>query len=455
MVNKFVISVIFVATIFLISIPMVNFGYLSNDKLVLFDDDQDNDGIMDVIDAFDTDSEEWADFDFDGIGTNQDLDDDNDGILDSNDSVPLLVTEKLTINHMQEIGNCATMDAGTPKLLCYSKFFKETVNQNDNNSDVLELALVLTKLGAIDDCHFVSHEIGSASFSENMDVFETLNGIDGSMCRGGFYHGAMAAFFHELRENNEDISSYKTVCNAFIGSPDYTKCVHGLGHGLTHYFEYDLESTINACDQMSFYQGTICVGGVMMEYANRELTTSPSIEKDISNICSKSELRIFDYQTCSDNLGLSIAFHTDHDLEKGTKLCNLIQDNEGKEFCFRGLEREINDAKEYKTYDPTNGVRELVQPIWIKENDSNKWIVDFRSPAKISDFEYDEESKMMRFSFDKPYQIIIYISTDLLPDNFTVTVNGQIQNVEIRHGLYDNHSMIKILPTKSGIILIN
>ncbi len=420
------------------------------------DSDDDNDGVIDVIDSFDNDSEEWSDFDFDGIGANQDNDDDNDGILDPNDPVPVLATEKLTVQNMQKIGNCALMDAGTPKLLCYSKFFEETVNQTVDNSDVLELALILTKLGAIDDCHFISHEIGSASFNENGDIFETLNGIDGSICRGGFYHGTMAAFFHELRENNEDISSYKTVCNVFIGSPNYTKCVHGLGHGLIHYFEYKLEPAINSCDEMSFYQGTICVGGVMMGYTDRKLITSTSIEKDISNICLKSELRIFDYQTCSDNLGLSIAFYTDHDLDEGGKLCELIQDDEGKDFCFRGLEREINDAKEYKVYDPTKGVRELIQPIWIKENDSNKWIVDFRSPAIISNFIYNEETKTMQFSFDSTYRIIIYVSTDLLPETPVVTVNGQTQNnLEIKHGLYDNHSMIKIIPNNSGIVIIS
>jgi len=107
-------------------------------------------------------------------------------------------------------------------------------------------------------------------------------------------------------------------------------------------------------------------------------------------------------------------------------------------------------------YDPTKGVRELVQPIWIKENDSNKWIVDFRSPATISDFIYDEETKRMQFSFDNPYRIIIYISTDLLPENPIVTVNGKIQNdLEIKHGLLDNHSEIKIFPDKSGTVLIS
>lgn len=420
------------------------------------DFDDDNDKIMDVLDAFETDPTEWSDFDFDGLGANQDPDDDNDGLIDTEDPLPVLVSQRLAEENLTELESCAIMKAGTSKLLCYSQLFSDLVIKEENNVGTLELALSLTHLGAMDDCHFVSHQIGHAAHSENPNVFENLRGVDSHICRGGFYHGMMAAYFHDLHENEKGLGSYKTICNDFIGSPKYTKCVHGLGHGLIHYFLNDLNSAINACDQMSFYQGSICVGGVFMQYTDNELTSSNSIEEDIQNICPKSELRIFDYQQCRDNLGLSIAFHTNHNLKEGSKLCDLITDDMGKQYCYRGLEREINDAKEYKVYDPTKGVRELVQPIWIKENDSNKWIVDFRSPAKISDFIYDEETKMMQFSINNPYRIIIYISTDLLPENPVVTVNGQLQNdLEIKHGLYDNHSMIQIMPKKSGVVLIS
>jgi len=44
------------------------------------DFDDDNDGIVDAIDVFDKNPNEWDDFDFDGIGANADEDDDNDGI---------------------------------------------------------------------------------------------------------------------------------------------------------------------------------------------------------------------------------------------------------------------------------------------------------------------------------------------------------------------------------------
>ena len=54
--------------------------------------DDDNDGINDDIDAFDTEPTEWSDFDSDFVGDNKDTDDDNDGVpdlLDQFDTDPL------------------------------------------------------------------------------------------------------------------------------------------------------------------------------------------------------------------------------------------------------------------------------------------------------------------------------------------------------------------------------
>jgi hypothetical protein len=418
------------------------------------DPDDDNDAIMDYLDAFDEDPLEWADFDFDNIGSVADTDDDNDGTLDHDDPTPVLSSEKITQNYLKEIQDCSDAQTGSSRLLCYSNLFDLIVKQEENNIDTLETALSLTKLGAIDDCHFLSHSIGHSAFAEVPDVYQNLRGVDGSLCRGGFYHGIMAAYFHNLNESNRELSAYKTVCNELIGTPNYTKCVHGIGHGLRHYFTNDLNAAINTCDQMSFYQGSICMGGLMMQYTDEKLTQSNTWQNDISKICSRTELRDFDYIQCNDNLGLSLAFHTNHDYNEASKYCNLIFDDVGKNSCLEGLKREINDAKLYKEYDPAKGLRELVQPMWIK-HDSNKWIVDFRSVAVISNFDYDEVTKTMSFSFDTPHYIIIYISTDLLPQNPVVIINGKIQNnISIKHGLLFDHSMIRIEPSESGTAFI-
>ena len=52
------------------------------------DDDDDNDGVIDVEDAFPKDPDEWEDTDNDGIGDNADNDDDNDGVIDDEDAFP-------------------------------------------------------------------------------------------------------------------------------------------------------------------------------------------------------------------------------------------------------------------------------------------------------------------------------------------------------------------------------
>jgi hypothetical protein len=65
-----------------------------NDQICNYlDDDDDNDGHLDGIDAFQFDETEWADFDSDGIGDNADDDDDNDGVEDVNDNFPLDTSE--------------------------------------------------------------------------------------------------------------------------------------------------------------------------------------------------------------------------------------------------------------------------------------------------------------------------------------------------------------------------
>tara|TARA_B100001175_G_scaffold247037_1_gene213769 strand:- start:793 stop:4842 length:4050 start_codon:yes stop_codon:yes gene_type:complete len=53
------------------------------------DDDDDGDGYSDLMDAFPLDSSEWLDTDGDVIGDNTDTDDDNDGTLDTDDAFPL------------------------------------------------------------------------------------------------------------------------------------------------------------------------------------------------------------------------------------------------------------------------------------------------------------------------------------------------------------------------------
>ena len=57
---------------------------------VLWDADDDNDGVIDTEDLYPLNEKESADVDGDGLGDNADLDDDNDGVPDRRDAYPLI-----------------------------------------------------------------------------------------------------------------------------------------------------------------------------------------------------------------------------------------------------------------------------------------------------------------------------------------------------------------------------
>ena len=90
----------------------------------IIDNDDDNDGVEDISDAFPLDSSESLDTDSDGIGNNADIDDDNDGTADSADAFPLDSSETLDTdsdgignNTDTDDDNDGVNDAGDPAPL--------------------------------------------------------------------------------------------------------------------------------------------------------------------------------------------------------------------------------------------------------------------------------------------------------------------------------------------------
>jgi len=348
------------------------------------DPDDDNDGIIDSLDFFDSDPQDWADFDFDGIGSTRDEDDDNDGIIDLEDDNPILSSENLATKYLQDIQNCAEMNNGTSRHVCYTLFFGNLSEHEENNSDAIALSIALSKIGTINDCHFVSHVIGHVAFKKNPYVISNLIGMDGTMCRGGYFHGVLASYLHNVKQNNESFpSDYNLICNDLIGSSNYQDCVHGLGHGLVHYFNEDLNSALEMCHEMSFYQNILCVKGAMMQYTDNVLTREGISHDTISNVCNNSELSHLDFMECSMSLGTTLSFFNNHDYDRVTKICEFIENKDGQDYCLEGLRLEIDDSENYKTIPLTEDTREKFQPQFESEG-----IIDIRSVALITDFNH-------------------------------------------------------------------
>ena len=418
------------------------------------DSDDDNDGVVDSLDFFKTDYRYWADFDFDGIPSLIDPDDDNDGILDSQDPKPKLPSEEMAMGNFEKIQTCAEFEDGTLRLVCYSNFFEGLAQEQENYDDALELADAMTKIGTIDDCHFVSHVIGYTVFTKNQDVAKSLQGMNGTICRGGYFHGVLASYFHKIKEDGDSFpQSPNTICDELIGSSNYQDCIHGLGHGLVHYYGENLEYSLDTCHQMSFYQSRLCVKGVMMQYTDDKLTREGISQENISNLCDPLTLEKLDYVECGMSIGTTLTFVTNHEFKKGNDLCTLIQNEETENLCSNGVKAEIDDSEKYELQPLTLENREKFQPQYI-QNDSE--VIDILSPALISDFSYDDKTGAISFSIDNPQYVIMYIPSNLVSSKMFVEVNGKISNdiVLKNYNMGEDLTMIRLDPEESGLVLM-
>lgn len=112
------------------------------------------------------------------------------------------------------------------------------------------------------DCHQEAHQIGRISYT----VFGAAVFEEGDpSCHSGFYHGAMEAFLAEkgtadLAENIENL------CSTFDTSFGVFECIHGVGHGVMAYEDYDLLVSLDVCDELKdTFSSRSCYGGVFME----------------------------------------------------------------------------------------------------------------------------------------------------------------------------------------------
>jgi hypothetical protein len=126
---------------------------------------------------------------------------------------------------------------------------------------MLEL-LLDTDGGTTVDCHTQAHHLGRIAFELNgAEVFAEGD----ASCHSGFYHGAMETFLQQRGTGNLALD-IKDICESFSTSFGVFECLHGVGHGLMAYEDYDLLQALADCRLLSDdFSSRSCYGGVFME----------------------------------------------------------------------------------------------------------------------------------------------------------------------------------------------
>lgn len=124
-------------------------------------------------------------------------------------------------------------------------------------------------------CHPSGHPLGEffSGYLGNVTLAISFN--DPIMCGGSIYHGIIMNFMRtKLLFNNMeplDVEILKICPQDFDENPTITRweCIHGVGHGLTILYQYDVFSAVKRCDEFEKdWEKVSCSKGLFMENVN-------------------------------------------------------------------------------------------------------------------------------------------------------------------------------------------
>lgn len=119
-----------------------------------------------------------------------------------------------------------------------------------------------SKGGTAYDCHQEAHNIGRIGYKIYK---EKAFGECSASCHSGCYHGAMEKFLNEQGTENL-AANIDRICKTFGTSFGIFECLHGVGHGVLAYVDYDLPESLNECKKLDgAFARDSCYGGIFME----------------------------------------------------------------------------------------------------------------------------------------------------------------------------------------------
>jgi len=124
------------------------------------------------------------------------------------------------------------------------------------------------------DCHNTAHRAGRYAY----DIYkEEAFKLCSSECHSGCYHGATEAYFKD--NGTADLAgNLNLLCGSGLNEFFSHQCIHGIGHGLMAWTDYDLPEALKNCNLLNQRQDS-CWTGVFMENIVGGLAQSDIVDK--------------------------------------------------------------------------------------------------------------------------------------------------------------------------------
>jgi len=194
-------------------------------------------------------------------------------------------------------------------------------------------------------CHETSHHlgmwlVGHTSLEKSLEIAK-------QMCGGGIFHGIFQNYlalenFHNQTPEQIDIDLCPKDENPY--SIFRWQCLHGIGHGLTVLYDYDVVSAVQRCDEFATgFEQISCSKGVFMENVGQffEYKQGNFDESDIYYPCNKTEIKYA--PSCYHYQSSMILLKNEFDVEKSFEDCKRIIPEEISDYCIHGIGRQLSD----------------------------------------------------------------------------------------------------------------
>ena len=257
-----------------------------------------------------------------------------------------------------QAGMCREVPADT-KMACFQERL-EAVVKAEGTEQALTLLQVLTKEDpdAEREAHPLVHHIGQRSFAHYGDAAKAM-----SHCRdvfwSGCYHGVLQGYLGSLPQiESQHIVS---LCPPAGDGTDFSfkryNCLHGLGHGVTLQFHYDVLKSLAYCDYLtSEWDRESCYGGVFMEnivtfqtarqaqathahHQHHQQATSFMNAQDLLYPCSALDGKYL--RSCYLMQTSAILTFLNYDFAQAFLQCERVS-GEHQTTCYRSLGRDIS-----------------------------------------------------------------------------------------------------------------
>ncbi len=224
----------------------------------------------------------------------------------------------------------------------------QSIAENENEEKVVStFKELITLYEKTLPCHETGHHLGMWLYGYLEDVDKSLQ-LAQQQCGGSIYHGVIQNYFliQKFSGANVDDIDIHSICEDKFTNPysiDHWQCLHGVGHGLSQLYEYDILKAVKRCEEFKEKIEQIsCSKGVFMQNVVQYLETNGGDFDNSNKYYPCNAVGTSFVPQCYHYHVTYLALLNDKKLKKTFADCDGITPKEMIKYCYYGFGRQLS-----------------------------------------------------------------------------------------------------------------